>query len=107
MAKKNKNFSKPLEKPIQEPVVKEEPKEVEAPKEPEIVEAEVSGVTDLLNVRSTPEKKDGNIVTQIKNGVKIQVVDPKKAKNDWYKIIVTDKEKKTDGFAMKKYIRII
>lgn len=76
-------------------------------KEPEIIAAEVDGVTNMLNVRSTPEKKDGNIVTQIKNGLKIQVVDPKKSTNGWYKIIVTDKEKKTDGYVMKKYIKII
>ena len=111
MAKKNKPSPKP-EAVIQEPVVAEEVVEVAAEpvveiEEPEIVDAEVSGVTDLLNVRATPEKRDGNVVTQIKNGLKIKVVDPKKSTNDWYKIIVTDKDKKTDGYAMKKYIKIV
>lgn len=98
----NEKKYKPTPKPIDK---KEETKEVV--KEPEIVDAKVDGVDNMLNVRSTPEKKDGNIVTQIKNGLKIQVVDPKKSTNGWYKIIVTDKEKKTDGYVMKKYIKII
>ncbi len=89
------------EKKIQEPVV-EEPK-VE---EPEIVDAEVYGVDSMLNIRSTPEVKDDNVITLVKKGTKIKVVDPKKAEKDsWYKIIVTDM--KMEGYAMKKYIKII
>lgn len=88
------------------PEVKEEPK-VEATKieEPTQVDAIVDGVNSMLNVRSTPEKKDGNVITTIKKGTKIKVVDPKKAKNEWYKIIVVDS--KQVGFAMKRYIKII
>lgn len=71
----------------------------------EEVNAIVDGVNTMLNVRSTPEKKDGNVLTTIKKGTKIKVVDPKKAKNEWYKIIVVDS--KQVGFAMKKYIKII
>ena len=75
--------------------------------EPEYANAKVDGVIEMLNVRSTPEKKEGNIVTQIKNGTQLQVVDPKKAAGEWYKIVITNKEKKTDGYVMKKYIKII
>lgn len=93
-----------IPKPTEDTKVVEQ--KVEAIKE-EIAEAKVDGVVNMLNVRSTPEKKEGNIVTQIQNGVKVQVVDPKKSTGEWYKIIVTDKEKKTDGYVMKKYIKII
>ena len=98
----NEKKYKPTPKPVDK---KEEVREQST--EPVIVDAKVDGVNNMLNVRSAPEKKDGNIVTQIKNGLKIQVVDPKKSTNGWYKIIVTDKEKKTDGYVMKKYIKII
>lgn len=73
--------------------------------EPEIVDAEVYGVDSMLNIRSTPQVKDGNILIQLTKGTKLKVVDPKKAKGAWYKIIVTDP--KTEGYAMKKYIKII
>lgn len=73
--------------------------------QPEVVEAVVDGVDNLLNIRSTPKVEEGNIVTQIKKETKLKVVDPKKAKGEWYRIIVTDR--KTEGYAMKKYIKII
>lgn len=103
--KKNKPIPKPIDK--KEEIVEEKKEQPIIATKPEIVDAEVDGVIDMLNVRSTPEKKDGNIVTQIKNGFKLQVVDPKKSTNGWYKIIITDKEKKTDGYVMKKFIKII
>ena len=107
MAKKTKPISKPVEvkeevKEITEPVIEKPAVEV-----PEIVDAKVDGVIEMLNVRSTPEKKEGNILMQLRNGFKLQVVDPKKSTGEWYKIIVTDKEKKTDGYVMKKFIKII
>lgn len=73
--------------------------------EPEAVEAVVDGVDNLLNIRSAPKVEEGNIVVQIKKETKLKVVDPKKAKGEWYRIIVTDR--KTEGYAMKKYIKII
>lgn len=92
----NKKNSKPIPKPANtQPKVEE----------PEIIEAVVDGVDNLLNIRSTPKVEEGNIVAQIKRATKIQVVDPKKAKGEWYRIIVTDR--KTEGYAMKKYIKII
>lgn len=72
----------------------------------EIVNAVVDGVDNMLNVRTTPEVKDGNVITTIKKGTYIQVVDPKKAETkEFYKIVVKDPEVK--GYAMKKYIKII
>lgn len=89
------------EKKNQEPVVEEAKVE-----EPETVDAEVYGVDSMLNIRSTPEVKDDNVITLVKKGTKLKVVDPKKAEKDsWYKIIVTDM--KMEGYAMKKYIKII
>ena len=73
--------------------------------EPEIIDGVVDGVDNLLNVRSAPKVEEGNIVAQIKKETKLKVVDPKKAKGEWYRIVVTDR--KTEGYAMKKYIKII
>ena len=91
-------------RPIPKPIAQPEPK-MEEKQEPEVVEAVVDGVDSMLNVRSKPKVEEGNIVMQIKKGTKIQVVDPKKAKSEWYRIVVTDR--KTEGYAMKKYIKII
>lgn len=89
--------NKPNPKPATQPKVE--------PEQPEIVNAIVDGVDWLLNVRSTPKVEEGNIVMQIKKGTRIEVVDPKKAKGEWYRIVITDR--KTEGYAMKKYIKII
>lgn len=94
--------SKKNGKPNPKPVVPQPKVETE---EPEVVEAVVDGVDNLLNIRSAPKVEEGNIVAQIKKETKLKVVDPKKAKGEWYRIIVTDR--KTEGYAMKKYIKII
>lgn len=90
-----KTKSAPKSKKVEEkPIVAEEPMEVDAI---------VDGVTTMLNVRSTPEKKEGNVVTTIENGTEVKVREPKKP-GEWYKIIVTDSKK--EGYVMKKYIKI-
>lgn len=71
----------------------------------EEVNAIVDGVSSMLNIRSTPEKTEENVITTVKKDTKIIVVDPKKAKGDWYRIRVVDT--KQEGYAMKKYIKII
>lgn len=74
--------------------------------EPVEVEAIVDGVNVMLNIRSTPEKKNDNVITTVNKGVKIIVIDPEKAKDkEWYKIRVIDT--KQEGYGMKKYIKII
>lgn len=103
--KKNKFVPKPVEQPEETKEVLPIKEEVQEPVEPEIVDAEVDGVNLMLNIRSTPNVEEGNVIMQLKKGTRLQVVEPKKAKNDWYKIIITDK--KTEGYAMKKYIKII
>ena len=91
---KSKNTPKPRQ--VEEKtIVAEEPKEVDAI---------VDGVTTMLNVRSTPEKKEGNVVTTIENGTEVKVREPRKP-GEWYKIIVSDSKK--EGYAMKKYIKIV
>lgn len=74
-------------------------------KEVEILDAVIDGVDNMLNIRSTPEVKEGNIIKTFPKGFKLKVVDPKKEKSDWYRIIIGDPEVK--GYAMKKYIKII
>lgn len=81
-------------------------KQTEVTNTEETKEAVVDGVDSMLNIRSTPEVKEDNVISTVKKGMKIIVVDPKKEENGFYKIIVKDK-KDVKGFAMKKYIKII
>lgn len=94
-------------------------KEIEAP----IVEEKeelVDGIIDApaLNIRREPEVKPNNQIAILGKGTKIVVVDPKKEVTNkdgvWYKIRIVDKESKNpekdpnnNGFAMKKFIKII
>lgn len=87
-------------KPAPKPINNQEKVE-----EPEIIDGEVYGVNSSLNIRSAPEVKEGNVVMVLKKGTKLKVVDPKKAKGSWYRIIVTDP--KAEGYAMKKFIKIV
>lgn len=74
----------------------------------ETVDAIVNGVNSMLNIRSTPEVKDDNVITTLENGSKLKVEEPEKEQNGFYKIIIFDKEKKQKkGYAMKKYIKIV
>ena len=96
----NKPFPKPVEIKTEEKQVKEV-KEVEVKETPKEEFGVVDGVTNMLNVRSKPEVGD-NIVTQIKNGTEVKITE--RPNKDWFKIIVTDP--KTEGYVMKKYIKI-
>ncbi|MBP5564541.1 MAG: SH3 domain-containing protein [Lachnospiraceae bacterium] len=62
----------------------------------------------MLNVRSTPEIKEGNVIATLENGSGVKVEEPKKDHSGFYKIIIVDKEDKPKkGYAMKKFIKII
>lgn len=128
MAKHKRYVGAPADK-ILEPIIKEdqskilkealdkEPDEILADNEIRIADVieEVDGVVDgvscHLNVRETPEVKVDNVLTYIKKGTKIKVVDPKKditgSGEKWHKIIVTNVVPPIHGYAMKKYIRIL
>ena len=95
---------------IEEPVVKEEVEELAE----KIVDAVIDGVDVALNIRKDPEVKSNNQIAILGKGVKIKVVDPDKPiKNkagEWYKIRIVDADPKDptgNGYAMKKYIKII
>jgi len=126
MAKhKDKFFNKELAKVNVQPEVVEEkatepvavPEEVkEEIQEPveNVVDAVVDGVDVSLNIRKEPEVKPNNQIAILGKGVKIKVVDPDKTvKNkagEWYKIRIVDADPKDptgNGYAMKKYIKII
>lgn len=94
-----------------QPVVEEKVPVVEPPKEVE-ANAIIDGVEMALNIRKDPEVKANNQIAILSKGTKIIVIDPDKPiKNkdgEWYKIRIFDKTHKAeDGFAMKKYIKII
>lgn len=97
-----------VEEPVQEEVVKEIQEPVE-----NVVDAVIDGVDVSLNIRKEPEVKPNNQIAILGKGVKIKVVDPEKpVKNtagEWYKIRIVDAQTKeeSNGFAMKKYIKII
>lgn len=125
MAKhKDKFFNKELAKVNVQPVVEEKatepvavPEEVkEEIQEPveNVVDAVIDGVDVSLNIRKEPEVKPNNQIAILGKGVKIKVVDPDKTvKNkagEWYKIRIVDADPKDptgNGYAMKKYIKII
>lgn len=101
-----KRGSKPISQPVKE--IKEEP--IASVAEEKLVDAIVDGVDVALNIRKDPEVKPNNQIAILGKGVKIVVVDPEKPiKNkdgDWFKIRIKDNEP-NEGYAMKKYIKII
>lgn len=129
MAKnKDKFFNKELARVNVQPEVVEEPKTIlEDSKEPtqeevvekvqepveNVVDAVIDGVDVALNIRKDPEVKANNQIAILGKGVKIKVVDPEKpvknAAGEWYKIKIVDAQTKeeSNGFAMRKYIKII
>jgi len=105
-----KRGSKPISQSVKE--VKEKPiaPAVEEVIEEKLVDAIVDGVDVALNIRKNPEVKPNNQIAILGRGVKIVVVDPEKPiKNkygEWFKIRIKDNEP-NEGYAMKKYIKII
>ena len=88
---------------------------VEQPKIEEDIfaDAVVDGVEMSLNIRKDPEIKDNKIAV-LKKGTKLIVVNPDKPiKNkfgEWLKVRLLDKDEKdstANGYAMKKYIKVI
>ena len=101
----------PVEEPIAEAAVEEVKVEEPVEEKEEVVDAIIDGVEMSLNIRKDPEVKANNQIAILGKGVKLKVVDPKKVvKNkdgEWYKIRIFDKNEPSDGFAMKKYIKIL
>lgn len=111
-----------IEKEVEETVkdVVEEATKVEEEKTEE-TPVEVFGIVDgvemALNIRKDPEIKPNNQIAILGKGTKIIVVDANKTvKNEdgeWYRIRIVDKDPKDpkdptgNGYAMKKYIKII
>lgn len=102
-----------IEEKVEETIdkVAEEVKTEEAPVE---VFGIVDGVEMALNIRKDPEIKPNNQIAILGKGTKIVVVDANKTvKNEdgeWYRIRIVDKDPKdptSNGYAMKKYIKII
>lgn len=92
-------------------------KPINAEVKPEVKEELADAVIDgaeCVNIRREPAVKPNNQIAILGKGTKIVVVDPKKTEKnkdgEWYKIRIVDKESKdpdNNGFAMKKYIRIV
>lgn len=102
-----------IEEKVEETIdkVAEEVKTEEAPVE---VFGIVDGVEMALNIRKDPEIKPNNQIAILGKGTKIVVIDANKTvKNEdgeWYRIRIVDKDPKDptgNGYAMKKYIKII
>ena len=118
---KNKNYNaKPVPKEVVKEVVKtEEEPANEVPVEPveeieNIVDAVVDGVEMSLNIRKNPKKEANNQIAILGKGTKIIVVNPEKTvKEDgeeWYKVRLFGGDKKdpdVNGYAMKKFIKVI
>ena len=103
---------KPVDE-IKEPIQEEIKEEIQEPVE-NVVDAVIDGVDVALNIRKDPEVKTNNQIAILGKGVKIKVVDPdkpiKNKSGEWYKIRIVDADPKDptgNGYAMKKYIKII
>lgn len=74
------------------------------------VDAYVDGVQSHLNIRSTPEVKADNVVSIVKNGTSLKVIEPETtfdgSGEKWYKVRI-ENENPVDGYAMTKYIKTI
>lgn len=94
--------NEPIEEPIAEEVVEE--KEV-------TVDGVVDGVDMSLNIRKEAEVKPNNQIGILGKGAKLIIVDPEKpVKNngeEWYKVRLKAGDGYQDGYAMKKFIRIL
>lgn len=77
----------------------------------EEVDGVVDGVQSHLNVRLTPEVKADNVLTILKKGTKVKILDSKKTEEGsgekWFKIRVFNVKPEITGYAMKKYIKMI
>lgn len=82
---------------------KENPKPIEEVVEQEVYEDAVIEGAGMLNIRSTPEVKDGNVIGIFPDKTPAKVLKNKDG-GDWWKIIVGSPEVK--GYAMRKYITI-
>ena len=92
------------EKKIEEPVEETE----------NLADAVVDGVVMSLNIRKDPKVEANNQIAILGAGTKIIVVDPDKPilKDgiEWLKVRLSGKDKKDptgNGYAMKKYIKVI
>lgn len=95
---KNKNHNKvtaPSLDTKQEPITEAKPVE-------EKKLAVVDGVQSLLNIRSTPEVAEDNVLEVIAKGTSVMVVTSFES-DEWYKVEVHG----TIGYAMKKFIKIL
>lgn len=115
MGKKDRNFVARAEeytKKVDEktPAAGVQHKEV-APSEPVVNKIEepkeydgiVEGVEMYLNIRENPNLS-ATIITMIKNGTQLKVVD-KNEGSEFYK--VKSKEPAFEGYAMKKYVKLV
>lgn len=74
----------------------------------EIINAVVDGVNMNLNVRKEPKVDDGNVLSVIPKGTKVIVITNKPVESNgehWLKIRFGNPPK--EGYAMKKYIKIV
>lgn len=93
---------------------REEPIAIKAELKEELVDAIIDGAV-CINIRRDPEVKPNNQIAILAKGTKIIVVDPKKTVSnkdgEWFKVRLRKDAKPNDednnGFAMKKFIKVI
>ena len=103
-------MGKKINEPTPKPKV-EEKKEVEE----KLVDAEVYGVEMSLNIRRNPEVAANNQIAILGRGTKLIVVNPDKTIinkfGEWFKVrldkAADPKDPEKNGYAMKKYIKVI
>lgn len=102
---------KPVTEEVGKEIIEETPITPVAEEKEETVDGIVDGVAMSLNIRKEAKVEANNQIGILGKGTKIIVVDPgKTVKNngeEWYKVRLKDEEGSRDGYAMKKYIRIL
>lgn len=82
--------------------VKEEKVEETTAPQPKSVIGFVTGCK-RLNIRKKPVVNNGNVIDIVEDGKELMIIEPDKAKGEWYKVQLTDD---MFGFCMKQFVKV-
>jgi uncharacterized protein YgiM (DUF1202 family) len=58
-----------------------------------------------LNIRKKPDK-ESEVLMVVDAGTFLMIIEPEKAKGDWYKVVAEIDEVETTGFCMKEFVTL-
>ena len=101
----NKITNKTEETEMFEEVVQEEEATIEPEETIETIIGCVSGCR-RLNIRKRPNKEVGEVVAILNIDDFVMIIEPEKAKGDWYKVVAEVDGEEVKGFCMKEFVTI-